>query len=122
MWVGFWKAEAKKVPYKHPWRDEKGSYRARKGAVSAVVHQSEASFDPLGAAHRADMSPTACFAGRYGGIVPLDLSERRIPTQAETMRRWVLPACAMALRMKCTRQRCQVALNILVMAAFGQSW
>ena len=32
MWVGFWKAEAKKVPYKHPWRDEKGSYRARKGA------------------------------------------------------------------------------------------
>ena len=38
------------------------------------------------------------------------------------MRRWVLPACAMALRMKCTRQRCQVALNILVMAAFSPSW
>ena len=38
------------------------------------------------------------------------------------MRRWVLPACAMALHMKCTRQRCQVALNILVMAAFSPSW
>ena len=32
MWVGFWKVEAKKAPYVHPWRDEKGSYRARKGA------------------------------------------------------------------------------------------
>jgi len=45
-----------------------------------------------------------------------------VPTQAETMRRCVLPACAIALRMKCTRQRCQVAQRILLMAAFSPSW
>jgi hypothetical protein len=35
---------------------------------------------------------------------------------AETMRRWVLPACARAFLMKCTRQRCQVALKTLATA------
>src|SRR2546427_12777591 len=41
---------------------------------------------------------------------------------AETMRRCVLPACARALRMKCTRQRCQVALSTLDVAALMPSW
>ncbi len=45
-----------------------------------------------------------------------------MPTHAETMRRWVLPAWAMALRMKWTRQRCQVAFRIFEIAAFRPSW
>ena len=38
------------------------------------------------------------------------------------MRRWVLGACASALRMKCTRQRCQLALSTLAVAALMPSW
>lgn len=38
------------------------------------------------------------------------------------MRRPLLPACAMALRAKCTRQRCQVALNMRDTAALMPSW
>ena len=41
---------------------------------------------------------------------------------ALTMHRCVLPACARALRMKCTRQRCQVALSTFDVAALMPSW
>ena len=42
--------------------------------------------------------------------------------KAETTRRPLLPAWARALRMKCTRQRCQVALSTLATAALMPSW
>src|SRR5215218_73256 len=42
--------------------------------------------------------------------------------KAETTRRPLLPACARALRMKWTRQRCQVALSTLATAALMPSW
>ena len=35
MWVGFWKAEAKKFPYVHPWRDEKGSFATKENDAFA---------------------------------------------------------------------------------------
>ena len=41
--------------------------------------------------------------------------------KAETTRRPLLPACASALRMKCTRQRCQLALSTLLMVALMPS-
>ena len=37
------------------------------------------------------------------------------------MRRWLLPAYASALRMKCTRHLCHVVLSTLVIAAFSPS-
>lgn len=45
-----------------------------------------------------------------------------VPMAAEIMRRCVLPAWARALRMKCTRQRCQVAFRTLAVAALMPSW
>ena len=42
--------------------------------------------------------------------------------KAETTRRPLLPACARALRMKWTRQRCQVAVRTLETAALMPSW
>src|SRR5215211_6983191 len=42
--------------------------------------------------------------------------------KAETTRRPLLPACARALRMKWTRQRCHVALSTLATAALMPSW
>ena len=42
--------------------------------------------------------------------------------KAETTRRPLLPAWASALRMKWTRQRCQVALSTLATAALMPSW
>src|SRR3954463_9536627 len=42
--------------------------------------------------------------------------------KAETTRLPLLPACARALRMKWTRQRCQVAVKILETAALMPSW
>ena len=45
-----------------------------------------------------------------------------VAMKAETTRRPLLPACARALRMKWTRQRCQVALRTLVTVALIPSW
>lgn len=42
--------------------------------------------------------------------------------KADTTRRPLLPALASALRMKCTRKRCQVAQSTRVMAALRPSW
>src|ERR1700694_280714 len=42
--------------------------------------------------------------------------------KAETTRRPCLPACASALRMKWTRQRCHEEFRTLAMAAFSPSW
>src|SRR6185312_6124193 len=42
--------------------------------------------------------------------------------KAETTRRPLLPACASAFRMKCTRQRCQLALSTLLTVALMPSW
>src|SRR6266576_3127757 len=42
--------------------------------------------------------------------------------KAETTRRPCLPACASALRMKWTRQRCHEEFRTLTMAAFSPSW
>src|ERR1700732_1309968 len=42
--------------------------------------------------------------------------------KAETTRRPFLLACARALRMKCTRQRCQLAPSTLAAAALRPSW
>src|SRR5206468_3596289 len=47
---------------------------------------------------------------------------KAVPIKAATTRRPCLPACASALRMKWTRQRCQVACKTLAMAAFSPSW
>lgn len=41
--------------------------------------------------------------------------------KAETTRRPPFPACAKALRMKCARQRCQVALRIFAIAPLSPS-
>ena len=35
MWVGFWKAEAKKAPYVHPYRNEKGSFSTKENDAFA---------------------------------------------------------------------------------------
>jgi hypothetical protein len=42
--------------------------------------------------------------------------------RASTIWRWPLPACARALRRKCTLQRCQVAVSTLAAAAFRPTW
>ena len=49
-------------------------------------------------------------------------SANAVPIQAATMRRWVLPACAMAFLWKRTRQRWLVAPSTRFAAAFGPSW
>src|SRR6185295_5636610 len=41
---------------------------------------------------------------------------KAVAMKAETTRRPLLPACASTLRMKCTRQRCQVADRTLLTA------
>jgi hypothetical protein len=51
-----------------------------------------------------------------------DSCTNTVPMAAETMRCWVLPACAKAFLMQCTRQRCQVALKTLATAALMPSW
>ena len=55
--------------------------------------------------------------GRFGRLLRV-----RVAMKAETTQRPLLPACAMALRAKCTRQRCQVALNMRDTAALMPSW
>lgn len=45
-----------------------------------------------------------------------------VAIRAETMRRWPAGACTSTLRMKCTRQRCQVAEITFRTAAFKPSW
>src|ERR1700736_693002 len=47
---------------------------------------------------------------------------KAVAMKAETTRRPLLPACASALRMKCTRQRCQLALSTLATVALMPSW
>ena len=47
---------------------------------------------------------------------------KAVAMKAETTRRPLLPAWASALRMKWTRQRCQVALSTLATAALMPSW
>jgi hypothetical protein len=47
---------------------------------------------------------------------------KAVATKAETTRRPLLPAWASAFLMKWTRQRCQVALRTLAIAAFSPSW
>src|SRR5580692_7070239 len=44
-----------------------------------------------------------------------------VAMKAETTRRPLLPACDRALRMKCTRQRCQVAFSTLATAVLMPS-
>src|SRR3954453_12079277 len=47
---------------------------------------------------------------------------KAVAMNAETTRRPLLPACASTLRMKWTRQRCQVALSTLLAAVLMPSW
>ena len=61
-----------------------------------------------------------------GDLAPLSLGcdlvvlGEGVPTKAETTLRWVLPAWARAFLMKCTRQRCQVALSTRETAALAE--
>ena len=62
-----------------------------------------------------------------GDLAPLGLAApassraKAVAMKAETSRRPLLPAWASALRMKCTRQRCQVARNTRATAALMPS-
>ena len=72
----------------------------------------------LGLVHEARRAWAAgAGAGRRPGAIALArglvvLGEGRADEGGDD-RRWVLPAWARAFRMKCTRQRCQVALSTL---------
>ena len=63
-----------------------------------------------------------------GDLAPLRLAAsasswaKAVAMKAETTRRPLLPACASTLRMKWTRQRCQVAFSTLATAALMPSW